>query len=559
MENKVLKDILVKWDDMVHNIDTDAAHSIDLTNPYHFVLLERAMNSLNLPSWFDKKSLMREIRVDEKFFADLVEEENKKLTKGELRNKLAAADPGLESQGTVVTKIYGDLSNDQFIKVIKNEFNVKTVKMYEPKTGPNNSSTPLFTWKDGDFDYEINLSKTSVTGRGASQTKDQELSWLLVLSAMQYGGDPKKKDEFISLMISNPEVYNLIDGVNQNLAFQLGAFLENNSSWYDSHVAQCKKMISTLGATNQPKRYVKDSSSLQVNKQAASLYKAEHGSKLDLDKWNPADVWLEYSKVPQFKTLAELNNWLIDSLHRGKGYIGVSLKKGGGSVGLVNDYKRKSYQLKGLNAKFGYLFSQGVEFTYKGENLDGLGLAFRIFQGKPTETIRGEGTSKGAEAVQGKVALHVINSFKSGIVSKVESVKGVSVQLVQDPNSKNKKDKLWGWTSNGLARFKKAQAAYKKVKGASFDDTTTHGKWGEAFSNPDKFLKVLNAWAPPPPDKTNKQENSIIANISARFQSLIFGSIIMSLSISDQQKIMVGMLKYGKSQSDWSSAHYKAQ
>ena len=40
-----------------------------------------------------------------------------------------------------------------------------------------------------------------------------------------------------------------------------------------------------------------------------------------------------------------------------------------------------------------------------------LNVFFRIFQGKAAELIRGEGTSKSAEAVQGKVALHVLNDF----------------------------------------------------------------------------------------------------------------------------------------------------
>ena len=60
---------------------------------------------------------------------------------------------------------------------------------------------------------------------------------------------------------------------------------------------------------------------------------------------------------------------------------------------------------------------------------------FRIFQAKATETIRGEGTAKGADAVQGKVALSVIDDFKSGTLSKVEAVKGVSVDY--DKKTKN--------------------------------------------------------------------------------------------------------------------------
>ena len=49
--NKVLNNILEEWNNLVYGIDTDAAHSIDLTNSYHFVLLERAMNNLDLPSF----------------------------------------------------------------------------------------------------------------------------------------------------------------------------------------------------------------------------------------------------------------------------------------------------------------------------------------------------------------------------------------------------------------------------------------------------------------------------------------------------------------------------
>ena len=69
------------------------------------------------------------------------------------------------------------------------------------------------------------------------------------------------------------------------------------------------------------------------------------------------------------------------------------------------------------------------------------------------------------------------------------------------------------------------------------------------------FIKVLN-------DYTNKKkvaENSIKANINSRFQTIILGSIVTTLSTTDLEKIMVGMLRYGKSESDWSSAHYKAQ
>ena len=55
------------------------------------------------------------------------------------------------------------------------------------------------------------------------------------------------------------------------------------------------------------------------------------------------------------------------------------------------------------------------------------------------------------------------------------------------------------------------------------------------------------------------KENSMKANINSRFQSIVLGSIISNLRKTDKQEVMVGLLKYGKSESDWSSAHYKAQ
>ena len=47
--------------------------------------------------------------------------------------------------------------------------------------------------------------------------------------------------------------------------------------------------------------------------------------------------------------------------------------------------------------------------------------------------------------------------------------------------------------------------------------------------------------------------------MSSRFQTIVLGSIIANLSKSDLEKVMIGMLKYGKSESDWSSAHFKLQ
>ena len=506
----------------------------DFTNEQHLIKLWDVLKEHNWP-------------VDERvrLLQNLTEGTGKKLTKQGVLDILKK-DSGLDQQGSVKTKIYGDMEEADFIKILKKLFNgVTNIKSYDPRTGPNASGRDkLFVWEWNGYEYQIHLAKTSVTGRGAAQTKDQELSWLLFLSGVQYGANPEDKEAFISTLISNSQVYSKVDGVTQDDALKLAAFLEQNDTWYNSHNAQCQKFISLISG-KQPTKYVKDGSSLQVNKLAKKLYKQDYGKALDLDKWNPADVWLEYGSVPSFSTLAEYNNWLVDSLHAGKGWIGVSLKKGGGKIGLVNDYERKEYVLNSLETKYGGLLSQGVTFNYKGENLDGLGLNFRIFQGKSTEVIRGEGTAKGAEAVQGKVALPVIDDFKKGIHSAVSKVKGVNVEI---------KNKKWVFSPKGKSNFKTVKTAFRNIKNAKFDDNK-HGNWKDAFQNEKSFLERLNTH----PKITKMAENSVKANINARFQSIVLGSKITTLSKKDLQSVMVGMLKYGKSESDWSSAHYKAQ
>ena len=83
----------------------------------------------------------------------------------------------------------------------------------------------------------------------------------------------------------------------------------------------------------------------------------------------------------------------------------------------------------------------------------------------------------------------------------------------------------------------------------------THGNWNDAFSSADKFIEILNAYQ----KKYKPKENSVKASISSRFQTIILGSIISGLSKTERETVMLGLLKYGKSESEWSSAHYKAQ
>ena len=395
--------------------------------------------------------------------------------------------------------------------------------------------------------YDITLAG-KISGRGTAQTKDQELAFLLSLSAIQSGADVKEKEEFLSMML-NPSVYKKVyDGsaLTESEALGLVSFLENNDSWYESTIAQTQKLSSKLGST--PKRYVKDDSKLDINKLARQLYKDDYNANLDLDKWNPADVWLYYdNSAPKSKSLSELNNYLLDSIKGSKGIIGISLKKGSGNISIVNDGKKKEYELKKLGLKIGGLFAITSYLEFFGKGLDGLGLQFRIFQGSAKEQIRGEATTKGADAVQGKVALPVIDLVSGQRLSgNIKNLGG------EDILNYDKKTKDFSFSKNGLKKFNKVKKLWGRIKSKIvFARGAKSSDYQNAFKSPDNFIKMLN--------EKKLAENKAKAVLNSRFQTIGLLSYLGQMNKNKQSEVAIGLLKYGKSQSDWSSAHMKVQ
>ena len=160
----------------------------DLTNEQHLIKLWAVLKEYNWP-------------VDERarLLQNLTEGTTKKLSYNDVGKKLAKI-KSVEQQGTVDKKVYGDIAPDKFIRRIKATFSGATnVKSYdagdtvqEPtgtgKSGPKRMSSKArwFTWKWKGNNYDIGLMPKDSGGRGAKQTKDQELSWMLVLSGMQW-------------------------------------------------------------------------------------------------------------------------------------------------------------------------------------------------------------------------------------------------------------------------------------------------------------------------------------------------------------------------------------
>ena len=97
-----------------------------------------------------------------------------------------------------------DITDKKFVNIIKKAFPpVKKVDVIDSGVGDNKSGAfKLFKWTWGKKDYKVHLAG-NVAGRGTKQTRDQELSWLLVLSGMQYldKNAPSDKENFLSILM----------------------------------------------------------------------------------------------------------------------------------------------------------------------------------------------------------------------------------------------------------------------------------------------------------------------------------------------------------------------
>jgi len=480
------------------------------------------------------------------------------------------------------------LSDADFIKLIKDTFDgVKDVTKEPPPNIKSHTNTLFkFQWNGAD---QIVVLAGEVKGRGSKQTNEQEVSWLLVLSAFYEDKSQTDNDKKIVDFQSLKEVM-MEDGVfkrvygakgsalDRNGALGLVQWLEKNENWVTSHMAQCKKFVNDY--TKIPARFVKDRSNMNITAIAKGLFpKAVPDQSFDKDKWNPADVWLEYEEIAaptgkgdkftaRWGTLAELNNYLLDSI-KGKisGVLGVSLKLGKGTVTGINiKGERPEYEVTDFDLKFGDLFAQNVPAEYEGTFLEGYSVVYRVFDAKATSTIRGEAQVKKGLAAQGKVYLKYLDFLMGGkrtYVRRIEAVKGILVKEI--PNSSRKSPNQYEFTKEGLKAFKIIQKAWPLLRDS---DIMEYGKgklinYNKILDKPrtpigKEFLDYVAEYA----HKNKIDEIGMQTRVSVRFQTIRLGSLFAGIkkgSVEKLHQVALGMLLYGKSESSWSAPHLKAQ
>jgi len=471
-----------------------------------------------------------------------------------------------------------NLSDDDFIQLIKDTFDGATdVTKHAPETGPNDSRTWtmfVFNW-NGRVDCRVWLAG-EIKGRGSKQTTEQEVSWLLVLAAMYYNMDiinastDTKEHATLNEMLAK-NVYERVYGANGKALDRAGAvgladWLMKNPKWLAGHLSQCEKFINL--EVNSPARFVKDRSTIPIVKQAKKIFHTSvPDQKFDKDKWNPADVWLEYEDfVPDnFDTLDQLNKYLKTSIQLGNGIIGVSLKAGSGSPKPINMQGFvPNYKVTEINLWYGDFLAQNVTTEYVGTELTGFSVMYRLFDAKATSTIRGEASKKMSKAMHGKVFLQYMDYLLGKqSVKHVESVKGKFVK--QEYNPKTKKDE-YVWTGKGEDALNKVKRFWNILvssdmfgyNSAGQKDKNTYIKLLNRSTNNQEFLDYLTKTG----IKKRISETSMQTRVSARFQTIVLGALFAAVKNKNTEqfyKLALGMLLYGKSESAWSAPHYKVE
>ena len=173
---------------------------------------------------------------------------------------------------------------------------------------------------------------------------------------------------------------------------------------------------------------------------------------------------------------------IIDNL------IGISLKKGSGILGYKNYHEPDKINLKKVDLKMSALGSLAGTLSFVGDGVDDMSLAFRIFSAKDTDLIRGEGEKKGAEAVQGKVALELLDTFTGKSWKRSITAAG-GADILELEKGK------WIFTTNGKKKFKTAKANWafiSKRRNLTFARGASKVNHSNAFRSEKTFLTWLN-------------------------------------------------------------------
>ena len=186
--------------------------------------------------------------------------------------------------------------------------------------------------------------------------------------------------------------------------------IRNNlpDEWIKSSITGANALYNRFGRSGKYTFHRGDATVNRINA-AFERAKSTEGVRMNINKWNPSDIWMvrsdyDFKCIDDEKTLLGLNQCIQDQLQQGK-LIGISLKKmqSGASLSSKNVFG----DMKVNKTYAGY--------EYSGKSIDGYiklsggtKIQFRSF-GAGAGLTGFQGEVKGANANQGKIGLGPLN------------------------------------------------------------------------------------------------------------------------------------------------------
>ena len=240
------------------------------------------------------------------------------------------------------------------------------------------------------------------SGAGAEDTTRNE-SAQAVYAAIAFG---------MGKMISNNDVtmktiqkYSDLFSVDGNVDD-----IRNNlpDEWIKSSITGANALYNRFGRSGKYTFHRGDATVNRINA-AFERAKSAEGVRMNINKWNPSDIWMirsdyDFKCIDDEKTLLGLNQCIQDQLQKGK-LIGISLKKmqSGASLSSKNVFGDMK-----INKTY-------AGYEYSGKSIDGYiklsggtKIQFRSF-GAGAGLTGFQGEVKGANANQGKIGLGPLN------------------------------------------------------------------------------------------------------------------------------------------------------
>ena len=294
---------------------------------------------------------------------------NRSSTRDAIENALYAA----KIPFGALTRDVGSFGGTEF------NFDQKKVRLiYKPKTGGGGS------------------------GAGAEDTTRNE-SAQAVYAAIAFGMGKTINNNDITM--KTIQKYSNLFSVDGNVED-----IRNNlpDDWIKSSITGANELYNRFGRRGKYTFHRGDATVNRINS-AFTRAKAVEGVRMDINKWNPSDIWMvksdfDFKCIDNEKTLLGLNQCIQEELESGK-LIGISLKKmqSGASLSAKNvfgdmkfnkNYAGYEYSGKSID---GYVkLSGGTKIQFRSF---GAGLGLTGFQGEV----------KGANANQGKIGLGPTN------------------------------------------------------------------------------------------------------------------------------------------------------